>query len=52
MATSGIIVMGEVLDWLDARIRRTVSNALIAQVAKNTGLKTDHYKNKDHEAGN
>jgi hypothetical protein len=27
MATSGIIVMGEVLDWLDARIQPAVSSA-------------------------
>jgi len=39
MAASGIIVMGEVLDWLDAGIGPAVSSAVDAAATKNGGSK-------------
>jgi hypothetical protein len=39
MATSGIVVMGEVLDWLDAGTGPAVSSAVDAVAAKNRGSK-------------
>jgi hypothetical protein len=42
MATSGIVVMGEVLDWLDGRIGAAVSRIVLAMAVKNTGLEDWH----------